>query len=238
MPAGGLSFDKSHWVHIGNKDEFFVPYKVISRKFRGKFLDFFNQAVSKKEIRFIGKNKEFNSKKNYNKFKDSLYKKEWVVNIQAPFASPEKVLEYLSRYVFRIAITDRRITKISGNKVFFRIKDYRKGGIFREISLEINEFIRRFLLHILPKRFFKVRYYGIFNNRSRKENIALAKSHIENEKELKKEESLEDGASLSEKNENSIWKEILDKITTHKKPNCPACKKGRMQFSGMASGVP
>lgn len=115
MPAGGLSFDKSHWIHIGNKDEFFVPYKAISRKFRGKFLDYFNQAVSKKELVFKGNCKERAGKNSFNRFKDKLYKKEWVVNIQSPFACPEKVLEYLSRYVFRIAITDRGITKISNH---------------------------------------------------------------------------------------------------------------------------
>jgi len=104
------------------------------------------------------------------------------VNIQKPFAHPEKVLEYLSRYVFRIAISDRRIEKVKNGQVYFTIKDRKSKGIYHRMKLETDEFIRRFLLHVLPPGFFKVRYYGIFANTRRRENIEKAKELLAKEK--------------------------------------------------------
>lgn len=143
MPAGGISFDKEHWVHPDKKDDFFIYYKVLSRKFRGKFLDLLKKSYGKSELSFPGKLQTISGKNNFHWFTDKLYRKDWVVNIQAPVGSnPQKILEYLSRYVFRIAITDRRIIDIKDGKVHFSWKDYRTG-LFREMKLGINEFIRR-----------------------------------------------------------------------------------------------
>jgi hemolysin-activating ACP:hemolysin acyltransferase len=162
-----------------------------------------------------------------------LYNKEWVVNIQAPFGKPEKVLEYLSRYVFRVAITDRRIIEVKDGKVRFHWKDYRTG-LFREMRLDIDEFIRRYLLHVLPHGFFKVRYYGIFSSRYRKQNIETARELLIQDKELRDEQDLEDGRQVWVK-KDSVWNEILEKIHAYKKPNCPICKKGRLHFAGIVS---
>lgn len=151
MPAGGLSFDRKHWIHPSKKNDFFIHVKVLSGKFQGKFLDMLKQAYFDGKIEFKGKLRGIAGKKQFSRFIDSLYQKKWVVNIQKPFGKPEKVLEYLSRYVFRIAITDRRIIQVKNGKVLFSWKDYRSGR-FRKMSLDINEFIRRFLLHVLPKR--------------------------------------------------------------------------------------
>ena len=232
MPAGGLSFDNGHWVHTTKKDDFFIHYKVLSRKFRGKFLDLLKQAYQKGELVFKGKLAAISGKVRFENFTYSLKQKEWVVNIQAPFGKPEKVLEYLSRYVFRIAITDRRILEVKDGKVRFSWKDYRTG-LFREMKLETDEFIRRFLLHVLPKGFFKVRYYGIFSSRYRKQNIETAKQLLAQEAENKKEEALEDGARVWEK-QDTVWNEILELISSYRQPNCPACKKGRLHFAGIA----
>jgi hypothetical protein len=168
---------------------------------------------------------------NFSNFTYALKQKEWVVNIQAPFGKPEKVLEYLSRYVFRIAITDRRIKEVKDGKVKFSWKDYRTG-MFREMKLDIDEFIRRYLLHVLPKGFFKVRYYGIFSNRYRKENIDMARQLLSQEAENNKEEALEDGNRVWEK-QDTIWDEIMESIRNCKKANCPECKKGRLYFAGI-----
>jgi len=127
-----------------------------------------------------------------------LYQKSWVVNVQKPMGSPEKILEYLSRYVFRIAITDQRILEVKDGKVHFSWKDNRTGG-FRQMKLDIDEFIRRFLLHVLPKGFFKVRYYGIFSNRYRKQNIETAKQLLVQETENRNQEALEDGCRVLKK---------------------------------------
>ena len=231
MPAGGLSIDRKHWMHTDKKDDFFIYYKSISRKFRGKFLDLLLKAYDKGRLTFKGKTRELATKKRFTNFTWKLKKMEWVVNIQKPFGSPQRVLEYLSRYVFRIAITDRRILEVKNGKVLFSWKDYRSGH-FRKMRLEIDEFIRRFLLHVLPAGFFKVRYYGIFSSRYRKENIVNAKKLLDQQKENNKLEAIEDGRLAWEK-QNTVWDEILNRIQSYQKPNCPKCKKGRLHFAGI-----
>lgn len=231
MPAGGLSFDRQHWVHANKKDGFFIHVKVLSRKFRGKFLDLLKQSCQKGELEFKGRLSPIKGPVQFARFLTPLYKKEWVVNIQAPLGKPEKVLGYLSRYVFRIAITDRRIIEVKDGKVRFSWKDYRTG-LFREMKLDIDEFIRRFLLHVLPQGFFKVRYYGIFSSRNRKQNIETAKELLQHGVENQKEEAIEDGARVWEK-QDTVWNEILECISNYRQPNCPACKKGRLRFAGI-----
>lgn len=228
MPAGGLSFDREHWVHPCKKNHFFIHVKVLSKKFQGKFLDMLKQAYFDGKIEFKGKLRDIAGKKQFSRFIDSLYQKKWVVNIQKPFGKPEKVLEYLSRYVFRIAISDRRIIQVKDGKILFSWKDYRTGR-FRQMKLDINEFIRRFLLHILPKGFFKIRYYGILSNRYKKENIRLAKQLLEREAHHKKQEDIEDGLTTLEK-QDTVWEEILALIRRFRRPNCPQCQKGYMCY--------
>lgn len=235
MPAGGLSFENGHWVHPGKKDGFFIHFKVLSQKFRGKFLDLLQQEYNRGRLVFNGKLAAIKGPVQFNRFLTPLYGKDWVVNIQKPLGKPEKILEYLSRYVFRIAITDRRIREVKGGKVRFSWKDYRTGR-FKEMKLDIDEFIRRFLLHVLPKGFFKVRYYGIFSSRYRKQNIETAKRLLTEEAETKKEEALEDGARVWEK-QDTVWGEIKELIKTCRQPNCPACKKGRLRFAGIVRDV-
>jgi hypothetical protein len=119
MPAGGLSFDKGHWVYARKKGDFFIYHKVLSSKFRGKFLDLLKQVYGKGKLEFKGDLLSIAGKAKFAGFIDNLYRKEWVVNIQPPLGKPEKVLEYLSRYVFRIAISDRRIIEVKDGKVLF-----------------------------------------------------------------------------------------------------------------------
>jgi len=232
MPAGGLSFDKKHWVHTSKKDNFFIHYKILSRKFRGKFLDLLKQAYYKGELDFKGSLLSLGGKRKFGDFTYKLSNMEWVVNIQAPFGKkPDKILEYLSRYVFRVAITDRRIIQVKDGKVRFFWKDNRTG-LFRKMSLDIDEFIRRFLLHVLPRGFFKIRYHGIFANRYRRQNIDLARQYLAQEQELAGEQALEDGRVVWEKHD-TIWMDILESIENYRKPNCPQCKKGRLHFAGI-----
>jgi len=236
MPAGGLSFDREHWVHVPDKNNFFIAGKVLVKKFRGKFLDMLKQEKEKGGLVFHGNLAGIKGPVQFNRFLTPLYKKDWVVNVQKPMGNPEKILEYLSRYVFRIAITDRRILEVKDGKVRFSWKDYRTGH-FREMNLDIDEFIRRFLLHVLPKGFFKVRYYGILSSRYRKQNIETAKQLLAQETENQNEEALEDGGQVLEK-QNTVWAEILESIRNFRQPNCPACKKGRLRFAGLVKDVP
>ena len=236
MPSGGLSSDKQHWMQPNKKDKFFIHVKVLSRKFRGKFLALLKEVYLKGELEFKGKLTSVSGPVQFENFTYLLSRKDWVVNIQAPFGKPEKILEYLSRYVFRIAITDRRIIEVKNGKVLFSWKDYRTNR-FRKMGLTIDEFIRRFLLHSLPKGFFKVRYYGIFSSRFRKLNIETAKRILNQEIEDRKEEAIEDGLRTWEK-QDTVWGEILETISNYKKPNCPACKKGRLRFAGIVYDLP
>jgi hypothetical protein len=231
MPAGGLSFDKQYWVHPNKKDGFFIHVNVLSNMFRGKFLHLLRQAYDKGLLGFKGKLSEIGGTRKFSGFTFMLHQKNWVVNIQAPLGRPEKVLEYLSRYVFRIAITDRRIKEVKNGKVLFSWKDYRTG-LFKEMKLDADEFIRRFLLHILPKGFLKVRYYGIFTNKCRKLNVETAKSLLGQETLDKIEEALHDGEQVWEK-QDTVWEEIRECINNYRKPNCPVCKKGNLHFAGM-----
>jgi hypothetical protein len=231
MPSGGMSFDKEHWVHIRMKNGFFVHYKVLSQKFRGKFLALVKEAWLQQKLELRGSLSLLASKANFSRFLDKLYLKPWVVNIQKPLGNPEKILEYLSRYVFRVAITDRRIIEVKDGKVPFSWKDYR-SGLFRKMWLDIDEFIRRFLLHTLPKGFFKVRYYGLFASRVRRQNIDLAKSILQQEVLERNQESLEDGCCVRGK-QDAVWNEILQMILNYRKPNCPLCHKGRLHFAGI-----
>ena len=231
MPSGGMSFDKEHWVHTRKKNGFFVHYKVLSQKFRGKFLALVKQAYLKQKLELKGSLSLLASKVNFSGFLDPLYLKQWVVNIQKPLGSPEKILEYLSRYVFRVAISDRRIIRVKDGKVLFSWKDYR-SGLFRKMKLDKDEFIRRFLLHTLPQGFFKVRYYGLFSCRMRRQNIELAKSILDQKVLERNQESLEDGRCVWEKHE-AVWNEILQMILNYRMPNCPHCHKGRLHFAGI-----
>ena len=236
MPAGGLSFDREHWVRVPGKNNFFIAGKVLAKKFRGKFLDMLKQEKAKGKLVFHGKLTAIKGPEQFVRFMAPLYQKSWVVNVQKPMGNPEKILEYLSRYVFRIAITDRRIIEVKDGKVRFSWKDYRSGH-FREMKLDVDEFIHRFLLHVLPKGFFKVRYYGILSSRYRKQNIETAKQLLAQEAENQKEEALEDGRQILEK-QNTVWNEILESIKNFRPPNCPACKKGRLRFAGLVKDVP
>lgn len=231
MPSGGLSFDKQHWVYLQGKDDFFIHHKIVAAKFRGKFLDLLKKAYLGGKLIFKGHLMPISDKKSFLSFISKLYSKNWVVNIQAPLGNPRQVLEYLSRYVFRVAISDRRIMEVKNGKVYFTWKDYRTG-LFRKMCLDIDEFIRRFLLHVLPKGFFKVRYYGIFSSRYRKENTLLSKRLLEDDQLTSRQEALDDGLTVWVK-QNTIWDEIMQAISAYRKPNCPVCKKGMLHFAGL-----
>jgi len=234
MPAGGLSFDKNHWVNPAKSNGFFIHYKVLSSKFRGKFLAMLKEAYQKGELSFKSELKSLGNRKQFNALLSHLYAKPWVVNIQKPLGrNPERILEYLSRYVFRIAISDRRIQKVENQMVHFTIKDYKNKGIFRKLKLTVNEFIRRFLLHLLPKGFLKIRYYGLFANVHRKKNIARANEILGQQQATEMEQNIEDGIKTPVKADNTVWMQIINQIKEYLKLNCPACKKGRMKFAGL-----
>jgi hypothetical protein len=153
VPAGGLSEDGFEWVKT--KNDFLVPVKLLSRIYRARFCDKIKELLNKNVLRLPENtdNKELLG---------SLFRKQWVVYAKKTGKSSDKVLEYLARYTNRVAITNQRITAINGKRIKFRYKNRETGRYDREMTLDANEFIRRFIQHILPERFYKVRYFGIF----------------------------------------------------------------------------
>ena len=154
VTGGGLT-EIGKWVE--KEEDFFIPVKVMSKVFRGKFL----AHMKKEKIEFYGKNKELENPAIYNNLIQRMYNKEWIVYCKEPFKNAECVIQYLGRYTHRVAISNERILKIEGEQVTFKWRDYKDNNKMKEMTISIQEFIRRFLLHILPPHFMKIRYYGI-----------------------------------------------------------------------------
>jgi len=211
VPGGGLSIDSSKWIR--SKKKFFIPVKVLSRKFRGKYLFYLNKIYQNNKLRFPGNISEFQFKNIFNVFKDKLYKKEWIVYSKAPFSSAEYVLQYLGRYTHRVAISDNRIIKVDKAKVVFKWRDYRDKNKEKIMSLKSEEFIRRFSMHILPDRFVKIRHYGILGNRNKK---------------LKFKRCLEIFRIKLKEFENLSSAELFFKLTGIKIGKCTKCENGNL----------
>jgi len=153
VPAGGLSEDQMEWVPSPKK--FFLPVKLLSNVFRGILCGLICQAVGDGKMQLPDNTAGFET------IKALCYRKNWVVYCQKPFAGPEGIIQYLGNYTHRVAISNHRIEAFENNKVTFSYKDYRTGGLKKSIALETKEFVRRFMQHILPCGFYKIRYFGI-----------------------------------------------------------------------------
>mgnify|MGYP000294537324 CR=1 FL=1 len=169
VPGGGLSMDGLRFVR--SRKKFFIPVKVISRKFRGKFLYLLKQAFNNRELTFFNDATKLSSKDTFLAFLDNLYSKEWVVFSKKPFKSPAHVVKYLGRYTHRVAISNSRIKSFDGKKVSFAWKDYKDGNKSKVMTLSASEFTRRFLLHVLPDRLTKIRHYGLLSSRNIKTKL-------------------------------------------------------------------
>jgi len=165
VPGGGLSPDHTRWV--SSRPHFFLPVKVLSRVFRGKFVAGLKRAFRRKMLTFHGACLPLSKEKAFADFLRTLFRQDWVVYSKPPFGGPEHVLQYLARYTHRVAISNHRIVDVSDTHVAFRWKDYAHHNKRRTMSLTHEEFLRRFLLHVLPKGFPRIRYFGVLANRRR-----------------------------------------------------------------------
>ena len=159
----GLSQDESRW--IASRDDYFLPVKVLSRVFRNTFCRLLEKAYQRGEPGFYGKSASLAAPRAFRDFLDAATNREWVVYAKRPFREPACVLKYLARYTHRVAISNRRLIDYRDGKVTFRYKDYAHQGTQRMMTLTAAEFIRRFLLHVLPDGFMRVSHYGILANR-------------------------------------------------------------------------
>jgi len=213
VTGGGLCRDGKRWVPC--KGEFFLPVKVLSRLFRGKFLAYLKEAYESGKLVFPGKIAHLKGKRAFKSLLKELYKQEWVVYCKPPFRSAEMVMDYLGRYTHRVAISNERLEKLEGGRVTFRYRDRGDNNALKPMTLDASEFIRRFLLHILPEDFMKIRHYGILSNRNRKSKLSRCKTLL--------------GVhGRQERPEKEPWQDLLARITGVDPRICPYCGKGNM----------
>jgi hypothetical protein len=171
IPAGGLSPGHSRWIRP--LYPFFLPVKILSRVFRGKFLAGLKRLHRRQQLRCAGPAATLADPKQFRRFLRQLHRQDWVVYAKPAFGGPTKVLRYLGRYTHRIAISNHRLVAFDGERVTFRWKDYARGGKQRTMTLLGTEFLRRFFLHVLPNGFVRIRYFGFLANRFRAHCLPL-----------------------------------------------------------------
>lgn len=177
VPGGGLSPDQRRWIPCGHK--FFLPVKVLSVVFRGKFLDALERTFKQHKLTLAGQLTPLQSPAEFAALLRAAAHRHWVVYAKPPFAGPAQVLTYLSRYTHRIAIANSRLVAMADGRVTFRWRDYAHGHQTRTMTLEAHEFLRRFLLHVLPTSFVRIRYFGLLANRQRAQLLNLCRSHLQ-----------------------------------------------------------
>jgi len=204
VAGGAISKDGARWTPC--KGDYLFNEEALSLVFRGKFMDQMNRVCQKENIKLAGDK--------YKNLKTKLYEKNWIIDVRDPVKNPEHVLEYLARYTHRVAIANSRITALKDGKVTFKIKN-RKENRTEQITITAVEFIRRFLLHSLPKRFVRIRHYGFLANRNRAANLNTIR-HL---------------MGLSDPSEKQIAtvEEMMRQLTGIDITVCPCCNKGRMQ---------
>jgi len=215
VTGGGLSQDGKRW--IASRKDFFIPVNVLSSLFRGKFLDGLKKLYEAGELQFPGQIEELKESPVFKRLLTSLYHQEWVVYCKPPLKHSEKVMDYLGRYTHRVALSNDRLVKLEGNQVTFRWRDSADDNKIKLLTIEAVEFIRRFLLHVLPEQFVKIRYYGILSHRSRKTKLLRCKRLLG---VVTREEP--------EKAPKETWQDLLTRITGMDPRICPHCGKGKM----------
>ena len=210
VPSGGLSADGRTWRSF--RKGFFMPWKVIGRMFRGKALCYLKKAYEDGKLVFAGQILPLAKEKAFRAHLDPLYQMDWVGYCQAPLGGPEHVLSYLGRYIHRVAISNDRITGIDGDQVSLSYRDRADGNRQKRLTLSAEEFIRRYLLHILPEGFVKIRHYGLLSNRQQKTKFARAEKLIHKQGMARKMPTR--------------FADVLEALTGERAGCCPFCGKG------------
>jgi hypothetical protein len=220
VPGGGLSPDKELW--IASRPDFFLPVRVLSRYFRRRFLEMFRQAFEQKALKFFGALESLQERKKFLAYLKPVEEKEWVVYAKKPFAGPEQVLDYVGRYTHRVAISNNRLLSLEDGQVTFKWKDYRDDNTQKTMTLPAEEFIRRFLLHVLPSGFQRIRYYGWMANRYRAENLEKCRRLLE----MSPIPSPPDDPPASAT--SADYRDRCEALTGISLRECPVCHKGQM----------
>jgi Putative transposase/Transposase zinc-binding domain len=212
VPGGGISLDGRRWIAC--RPGFFLPVKVLSRRFRRLYLRYLEQAYAAGKLQFRGDLEQLADAQNFARYLAPLAEMEWVVYAKPPFGGPERVLDYLGRYTHRIAISNNRLIEMKGGKVAFAYKDYKDKQRQKVMTLSADEFLRRFLMHVLPDGFQRIRHYGLLGNRHRAENLARCRELL--------------GVVAPTTEPQRDYRERYRQLTGQDPLRCPQCQIGEM----------
>jgi Putative transposase/Transposase zinc-binding domain len=214
VPGGGLSPDGTQWISC--RPRFFLPVRVLSRLFRRLFLKYLIKAFDTGKLQFFSSLEPLRERRAFFRHLAPTRAIKWVVYAKRPFGGPEQVLDYVGRYTHRVAISNNRLLDIDHGKITFRYKDYRHDGQQKTMTLDAEEFIRRFLLHVLPDGFQRIRYYGFLGNRYREEKLARCR------------QLLGMPACPPPAEESKDYQDRYEELTGSSLRECPICHQGRM----------
>jgi Putative transposase/Transposase zinc-binding domain len=214
VPGGGIAPDRSRWIAC--RRQFLFPVKVLSRLFRAKFIAYLSTAFREGKLGFHGELKSLGEKRNFAQWLKRLAATEWVVYAKPPFGGPRQVLKYLARYTHRVAIANQRLVSLENGRVTFRWKNYARASELAIMTLPAEEFIRRFLLHVLPSGFVKVRHFGFLANRGRQDNLRLCRQLL--------------AASSTEPRRLDPPDSHANEPAANTLDHCPRCKVGSMRI--------
>ena len=213
VPGGGIALDQRRWISC--RRQFLFPVKVLSRLFRAKFVAYLKTAFRDGKLGFHGELKSLRDRRNFVEWLSRVAGTEWVVYAKPPFGGPRQVLKYLARYTHRVAISNQRLISLENDRVTFRWKNYARGNQPATMTLQAVEFVRRFLLHVLPRGFVKVRHFGLLANRGRRRNLALCRKLLV--------------ASSSAQDFHPAHDRLADQMETDQRDRCPRCRAGHMR---------
>jgi len=216
IPGGGLSPDGTRWVSC--RPGFFLPVRVLSLLFRRLFLERLQNAFDNGKLRFFTTLEYLRDRCEFVRYLEPVRKSKWVVYAKRPFAGPEQVLDYVGRYTHRVAISNNRLLDVEAGQVSFRYKDYRNQGQQKTMPLSAEEFIRRFLLHVLPHGFHRIRYYGFQGNRYRKDKLDQCRQLL----------GMPIPEVHSEPSETQDYRDRCEELNGVSLRICPVCRRGHM----------
>ncbi len=216
VPGGGPSPDGQRWICC--RPNFFLPVRVLSHLFRRLFLESLQRAFDSDKLQFVGHLEPFHDRLTFTRHLAAWKEREWVVYAKRPFAGPQQVLDYVGRYTHRVAISNNRLLDLENDQVRFQWKDYRTGGKVKTMTLSPDEFIRRFLLHVLPNGFQRIRYYGFLGNRYRQAKLDQCRRLLGMQKV--------DQHKMSPAEQD--YRDRYEDLTGASLRHCPQCQRGRM----------
>lgn len=225
VPGGGISLDDSRWVAC--RPGFFLPVRVLSCRFQNLYLRYLEQSCAARKLQFYGELQPLQDPRNFVRYLAPLRDSKWVVYSKPPFGGPERVLHYLGRYTHRVAISNNRLKDLKDGKVTFAYKDYKNEQQQKQMTLSTDEFLRRFLMHVLPDGFQRIRHYGLLGNRHRAENLARCRELMAMPEPVPQP--------------HRDYRERCQELSGHDLLLCPQCKTGtmaRIAFIPVANIVP